>query len=84
MANDIGNRKKDRLSYKHLVYSFDLTRVDRENMAAKYELELEMDSKVLVGQYSALKQGQPNAYLNIVDGFIDNMMLLTKQNRQEH
>lgn len=90
------NRKKDRLSYKHLAYSIDLTRVDRIDAngkpsldkhgfaePVKYELELELDSKMVVGQYKALKQQQPNAYLNMVDGFVENMMYLVKQNRQD-
>lgn len=75
------NRKKDRLSYKHLAYQVDLTRVDREGMPQKYELELEVDAKVLRDQIAALEHGQPHAYTDVVDGFVSNMLMLMKQSR---
>ncbi|KAF2171937.1 hypothetical protein M409DRAFT_63472 [Zasmidium cellare ATCC 36951] len=75
------NRRKDRLSYKHLAYQVDLTRVDIEGMAHKYELELEVDANVLRDQIARLEQRQPHAYTDVVDGFVSNMLMLMKQNR---
>ena len=67
------DRKKDRLSYKHLAYSFDLTRVDVKGLDPKYELELELDAEVLRGCL-----GGPG-FATVVSGFLDNATFLMRQ-----
>ncbi|KAK4508623.1 hypothetical protein PRZ48_002362 [Zasmidium cellare] len=75
------NRQKNRMSYKHLAYQVDLTRIDLENMPHKYELELEVNANVLRDQIARLEQRQPHAYTDVVDGFVSNMLMLMKVNR---
>ncbi|KAK5129988.1 hypothetical protein LTR08_002581 [Meristemomyces frigidus] len=66
-------RRKDRLSYRHLAYSFDLTRVDVRGMEPKYELELEVEAGVLRGCL-----GGPG-FASVVGGFLDNATFLMRQ-----
>jgi len=74
------SRKKDRLSYKHLCYSVDLTKVEVSGLAQpKYELELEMDPGKLREQMGKQSQGQPNGVADVVSGFLDNACFLMKQ-----
>ncbi|KAF2721809.1 mRNA triphosphatase CET1 [Polychaeton citri CBS 116435] len=72
-------RQKDRVSYKHLAYSVDLTKVEVKGMAPKYELELEVDANILRQQMSLMAQGQDNAFGEVVSGFVDNATFLMRQ-----
>jgi hypothetical protein len=72
-------RRKDRLSYKHLAYSIDLTKVESAGVAPKYELELEVDAAVLREQMARAKTNQDSAYSDVVAGFIDNATFLMRQ-----
>ena len=72
-------RRKDRLSYKHLAYSIDLTKVESAGVAPKYELELEVDAGVLREQMARTMNKQDSAYSDIVAGFIDNATFLVRQ-----
>lgn len=72
-------RRKDRLSYKHLAYSVDLTKVESAGVAPKYELELEVDAAVLREQIERGKRGEDSAYTDVVSGFVDNATFLMRQ-----
>lgn len=72
-------RRKDRLSYKHLAYSVDLTKVESAGVPAKYELELEVDAAVLREQIERGKRGEDSAYTDVVSGFLDNATFLMRQ-----
>lgn len=73
------DRKKDRLSYKHLAYSIDLTRVDTPGVdQPKYELELEVDGGLLRHHIRQRDLGQRNAVTDIVSGFVDNATFLMR------
>lgn len=72
-------RRKDRLSYRHLAYSVDLTKVESMGVAPKYELELEVDANVLREQMERSKRGQDSAYTDVVSGFLDNATFLMRQ-----
>ena len=74
-------RRKDRLSYKHLAYSVDLTKVESSapGAPAKYELELEVDANVLREQIERGKRGLDSAYTDVVSGFFDNATFLMRQ-----
>ncbi|GIZ38955.1 hypothetical protein CKM354_000235000 [Cercospora kikuchii] len=76
-------RVKNRLSYKHLngIYQIDLTKVDQVGLAPKFELELEVDAGALRKQLAPLLQGGESAFVQIVDGFIDNATILMQQKR---
>lgn len=75
-------RKKDRVSYKHLACQTDLTRVDTPGLGPKYELELELDANVLRHQKQLLASGQDNGFQAVVEGFMDNLTLLMRQPKQ--
>ena len=72
-------RIKDRLSYKHLAYSIDLTKVESQGVPSKYELELEVDANVLRQQIERGKRGLDTAYTDVVSGFFDNATFLMRQ-----
>ena len=72
-------RRKDRLSYKHLAYSIDLTKVESAGVAPKYELELEVDAAVLREQMGRAERGEGSAYGDVVSGFVDNATFLMRQ-----
>lgn len=72
------DRRKDRLSYKHLAYSVDLTRVDVNGLAPKYELELEVDAGLLRAQMDLMQRGESHAFGDVVAGFLDNATYLMR------
>ena len=73
------DRHKDRLSYQHLAYAVDLTRVDVNGLPPTFELELELDSVFLRQQMQLLKTGAPNAFGNVIESFLDNCTFLMRQ-----
>ncbi|WPG97256.1 Hypothetical protein R9X50_00002800 [Acrodontium crateriforme] len=72
------DRKKDRLSYKHLEYSFDLTKVEQAGMQPKYELELEVNAAALREQMKRMANGESHAFGDVVSGFVDNATFLMR------
>lgn len=72
-------RRKDRLSYRHLAYSVDLTKVESFRQDPKYELELEVDANILREQIGRAKRGEPSAYTDVVSGFLDNATFLMRE-----
>lgn len=70
------DRRKDRIAYRHLAYSIDLTKVERQGLEASHELELEVDSNVLREQMAFMKEGKENAFGDVVSGFLDNATFL--------
>lgn len=73
------DRHKDRLSYRHLAYSIDLTQVTRADTNAKtHELEVEIDANTLRDQAILLGEGKENAYEGLVKGFLDNVTMLLR------
>ncbi|KAI1324658.1 mRNA triphosphatase CET1 [Xylariaceae sp. FL0255] len=93
-ANQIMNkdrqpdRNKDRLSYRHGIYSIDLTQVTQATMgpqgqpgppSKEHELEIELDSAVLCKQGQLLMQGLPSRFEDTVEGLLCNMRLLARK-----
>lgn len=78
-------RRKDRVSYSHLAYQIDLTRVDvgcgfnTKTAKPVYELELEVDSVVLRRQMEIAARGEQCAFGDVVAGFWDNAVLLMRE-----
>ena len=73
------DRRKNRLSYKHLnTFSIDLTKVEMDGLAPTHELELEVDSNLLRTQMALMVEGRPNAYGDVVSGFLDNATFLMR------
>ncbi|THZ86599.1 mRNA triphosphatase CET1 [Aureobasidium pullulans] len=75
---DGGERKKDRLSYKHLAYSVDLTQVKDADGKKRHELEIEVDAVKLREQAERQSMGQPNGFSDMVQGLINNVFTIMK------
>lgn len=73
-------RRKNRLSYKHLTNSIDLTQVtyDAEGAVKTHELEIELDAATLRGQALLLKEGRDNAFEALVEKFWNDTLLLVR------
>lgn len=97
-ANDkdgpLPDRKKDRISYSHLAYQIDLTRVDvipagagiggggknsTSNQRPIYELEIEVDAILLREQMRISESGQESGFGDVVAGFWDDAVLLMRE-----
>ncbi|KAI5255831.1 mRNA triphosphatase CET1 [Aureobasidium subglaciale] len=71
-----GERKKDRLSYTHSVYSVDLTQVKSADGRKVHELEIEVDAIKLREQAEREAAGQPSGFGDMVQGLVNNMFTL--------
>lgn len=75
------DRRKNRLSYGHCSYQFDLTQVV-ENVNGrdekKHELEIELEAKAILDQGRRAREGQPNQYFDLVEGFLNNIRIMAK------
>lgn len=71
-------RQKDRVSYRHLAYSVDLTQVILQSGEKSHELEIEVDAVKLREHAVRAAENQPNAYAELVEGLINNVLLLAK------
>lgn len=73
------DRKKDRMSYRHLAYQIDLTQVSYPNSTDKeHELEVEISTEQIRLELAKAKAGQHNRYEPLVRGFVDNVRILTR------
>ncbi|KAI4250131.1 MAG: hypothetical protein L6R40_000303 [Gallowayella cf. fulva] len=75
-------RKKNRLSYKHGPYQLDLTQVHTlsANSASEkeHELEIELSTAAVREQIHRVLNQQPNAYEDLIKGFIDNVRTVAR------
>ncbi|MCJ1263756.1 mRNA-capping enzyme subunit beta [Lobaria immixta] len=71
-------RKKNRMSYKHLAYQIDLTQVLLSDPAVSkvHELEVEMSTAEIRKHGVLLRDGQPNEFETLVQGFANNIRIL--------
>jgi polynucleotide 5'-triphosphatase len=73
------SRLKDRLSYKHQNISVDLTQVTSEGDGSKlHELELEIDSPMLIEQATLAQDGKDNDYEELVGIFLNYVRVLNR------
>ncbi|KIW94527.1 uncharacterized protein Z519_04503 [Cladophialophora bantiana CBS 173.52] len=74
------DRKKDRMSYRHLAYQIDLTQVSYPNTTVKeHELEVEISTDQIRIELANLKAGESNRYEKLVGGFVDNVRILCRE-----
>ncbi|KAK5657478.1 hypothetical protein OQA88_3050 [Cercophora sp. LCS_1] len=81
------NRNKDRLSYNHGPYQVDLTQVIQviagpggaQRHEKEHELEIEMNADIVLDQGNKAKAGLLNQYYDLVEGFINNIRVMTKK-----
>jgi polynucleotide 5'-triphosphatase len=72
-------RLKDRLSYKHQNVSVDLTQVTSEAGGNRlHELELELDTVLLVEQARLAHEGRPNDYERQVGVFMNYVRVINR------
>ncbi|KAG9234640.1 CYTH-like domain-containing protein [Amylocarpus encephaloides] len=79
------DRHKDRLSYTQGPYQVDLTQVTHDvvtNNATKtereHELEIELSTGAIREQGMRASAGEPHCYPTLVEGLLNNVMLLSK------
>ncbi|KAI6713906.1 hypothetical protein JHW43_003560 [Diplocarpon mali] len=79
-------RNKDRLSYTQSMYQIDLTQVTQQGVSTggasqiskEHELEIELSTAAVQEQGQKAVNGEPNEYLSLVEGFMDNMRVLSR------
>lgn len=72
-------RYKDRMSYSYLgAFQVDLTQVTQDNHKV-HELELELDSGVLLEHGDRVRNGQPNDFEPLINGMINNLRVLSRE-----
>ncbi|CCU82870.1 mRNA capping nucleoside-triphosphatase,putative [Blumeria hordei DH14] len=83
--NQSPNRSKDRLSYSQSYYQIDLTQVTQvvssnqtQRAEKDHELEVEISSEALMEQGQLAAAGKPNEYLPLVEGFLNNIRVLSR------
>ncbi|KAI5474365.1 hypothetical protein MNV49_003488 [Pseudohyphozyma bogoriensis] len=77
----VNTRQKDRISYSHQLFQVDLTQVTSSHGGGNtlHELEVEFkDAKVLMREGEKDARGEPNAYLEMVQAFLNNIRLLIR------
>ncbi|EKD13300.1 uncharacterized protein L3040_005085 [Drepanopeziza brunnea f. sp. 'multigermtubi'] len=80
------DRNKDRLSYTQSIYQIDLTQVTQLSTSTtgasvptkEHELEIELSTAAVRDQGQKAAAGEANEYLSLVEGFIDNMRVLSR------
>lgn len=85
-------RQKDRISYKHEIFKFDLTKVCQQQSSASiqqqsiafpssvsFEFEIELDSQELIQQKHNLEKGTKNSFSRISQVFMNNIRFISKK-----
>ncbi|KAK0102678.1 mRNA-capping enzyme subunit beta [Cadophora gregata] len=79
------DRNKDRLSYTQSMYQIDLTQVTQLSVgngvnqtSKEHELEIELLTAAVRDQGQKAAAGEPNEYIALVEGFLDNMRILSR------
>lgn len=44
----------------------------------KHELEIELEAKAILDQGRRAREGQPNQYFDLVEGFLNNIRIMAK------
>ena len=74
------DRKKDRMSYRHMAYQIDLTQVSYPHSAEKeHELEVEISTEQIRIQLANMQAQRPSRYEDLVRGFVDNVRILCRK-----
>ncbi|PMD12560.1 mRNA triphosphatase CET1 [Hyaloscypha hepaticicola] len=81
----IPDRSKDRLSYTQSHYQIDLTQVTQvtsingiNRVDKEHELEIEVSTEAIMDQGRKAASGEPNEYMALVEGLIDNVRVLAR------
>lgn len=72
-------RIKDRMSYSWLgAYQIDLTQVT-QGPSKNHELELELESGVLLREAEKCRQPGPNSFEPLINGMLNNLRVLSRE-----
>ncbi|CAG8484127.1 12576_t:CDS:2 [Ambispora gerdemannii] len=84
-------RNKDRMTYLHQIFKFDLTQVKiperpsqngvrAPSQEVTHELEVEfVDPTILLRERQKIEKGLPNRFMEVVEVFLDNIRILAKK-----
>mgnify|MGYP003624094198 FL=1 len=76
---DSMKRLKDRMSYSWLgAYQVDLTQV-QQGPTKNHELELELNSDVLLANADKVTQKEPNSFEGLIAGMMNNLRVLSRE-----
>ncbi|KAF2034396.1 mRNA triphosphatase CET1 [Setomelanomma holmii] len=76
---DSMKRLKDRMSYSWLgAYQVDLTQV-QQGPTKNHELELELDSDVLLQNADKVTRKEPNSFESLITGLMNNLRVLSRE-----
>ncbi|KAI4692245.1 uncharacterized protein J4E84_003214 [Alternaria hordeiaustralica] len=71
-------RQKDRMSYSWLgAYQIDLTQVT-QGTSKNHELELELDSDILIAEADKVRLKQPTEFEDIISGMMNNLRVASR------
>ncbi|KAH6620495.1 CYTH-like domain-containing protein [Boeremia exigua] len=72
-------RQKDRMSYSWLgAYQIDLTQVV-QGPAKNHELELELDSQVLMSEADKVRRREGSGFESLINGMLNNLRVLSRE-----
>ncbi|KAL5115962.1 hypothetical protein ACEQ8H_006184 [Pleosporales sp. CAS-2024a] len=72
-------RQKDRMSYSWLgAYQVDLTQV-QQGPIKNHELELELNSDVLIDHADKVRRKEPNSFEGLITGMMNNLRVLSRE-----
>ncbi|KAL6150853.1 hypothetical protein ACJQWK_10629 [Exserohilum turcicum] len=72
-------RQKDRMSYSWLgAYQVDLTQVS-QGPSKNHELELELDSGVLIAEADKIRRKEPTKFESLISGMMNNLRVLSRE-----
>jgi polynucleotide 5'-triphosphatase len=76
---DSMKRIKDRMSYSWLgAYQVDLTQV-QQGSTKNHELELELNSDVLLDNADRVRRKEPNKFEDLITGMMNNLRVLSRE-----
>lgn len=76
---DSMKRIKDRMSYSWMgAYQVDLTQVQQGN-TKNHELELELDSDVLLDNADRVRRGEKSMFEELIVGMMNNLRVLSRE-----
>ncbi|RKF62570.1 mRNA-capping enzyme subunit beta [Erysiphe neolycopersici] len=85
ISNQSSDRNKDRLSYTQSCYQIDLTQVTQNvsvnndlRMEKEHELEIEISTSAVMDQGRRAARGDLNEFVPLVEGFLNNVRVLSR------
>ncbi|TQS37496.1 hypothetical protein Golomagni_02025, partial [Golovinomyces magnicellulatus] len=85
ISNQSPDRSKDRLSYKQSYYQIDLTQVTQnivdnnlKRTEKEHELEIEVSTEAIIDQGRRAASGQANEFLPLIEGFLNNVRVISR------